>query len=60
MSASSFFKRNNGYILLAALGITALYLLYAAKDPAQIYNLFVAEYGRFARWRPFPPFGRYR
>ncbi len=42
----TFFKRNNGYILLAALGITALYLLYAAKDPAQIYNLFVAEYIR--------------
>ncbi len=41
-----FFKRNNGYILLAALGITALYLLYATKDPAQIYNLFVAEYIR--------------
>lgn len=42
----TFFKRNNGYILLAALGITALYLLYATKDPAQIYNLFVGEYIR--------------
>lgn len=41
-----FFKRVNGCILLAAIGITALYLLYAAKDPAQIYNMFMGEYIR--------------
>ena len=42
----TFFKRNNGYILLSAVGITALYLLYATKDPAQIYNMFIGEYIR--------------
>jgi len=42
----TFFKRNNGYILLSAGGITALYLLYASKDPAQIYNMFIGEYIR--------------
>jgi len=41
-----FFKRNTWYILLAAVSISALYLLYAAKDPAQIYNMFVGEYIR--------------
>lgn len=42
----TFFKRNVGYLLLSAGGITALYLLYATKDPAQIYNMFMGEYIR--------------
>ena len=41
-----FFKQVNGCILLSAASITALYLLYAAKDPAQIYNMFMGEYIR--------------
>lgn len=40
------FKRHCGYILLSTIGITALYLLYATKDPAQIYNMFMGEYIR--------------
>ncbi len=41
-----FFKRNVRYILLSTFSITALYLLYATKDPAQIYNMFIGEYIR--------------
>lgn len=41
-----FFRQSTGYILLSAGGITALYLLYATKDPAQIYNMFIGEYIR--------------
>lgn len=51
----TFFKRNNGYVLLAALGITALYLLYATKDPAQIYHLFIGEYIRVGVMRYIDP-----
>ena len=41
-----FFKRNFRYVLLSVVSITALYLLYATKDPAQIYNMFIGEYIR--------------
>lgn len=40
------FKRNTRYVLLSFASISALYLLYASKDPAQIYNMFVSEYIR--------------
>ena len=40
------FKRNFRYILLCFLSISVLYLLYASKDPAQIYNMFISEYIR--------------
>lgn len=41
-----YFKRHTGYILFSTVSITALYLLYATKDPAQIYNMFMGEYIR--------------
>lgn len=41
-----FFKQNYGTMLLSICSITALYLLYATKDPAQIYNMFIGEYIR--------------
>ena len=41
-----FFKRNLRYVLLATVSIAALYFLYATKDPAQIYNMFIGEYIR--------------
>lgn len=41
-----FFKRNFRYMLLSVLSITGMYLLYATKDPAQIYNMFIGEYIR--------------
>lgn len=41
-----FFRANFRYILLSTVSISALYLLYAVKDPAQIYNMFVGEYIR--------------
>ena len=40
------FKRSFRYVLASVFSIELLYLLYATKDPAQIYNLFVAEYIR--------------
>ena len=40
------FKRNFRYVLLSVVSISALYLLFASKDPAQIYNMFVSEYIR--------------
>lgn len=40
------FKRNFRYVLLSFLSISVLYLLYASKDPAQIYNMFMSEYIR--------------
>ena len=40
------FKRNFRYVLLCFLSISVLYLLYAVKDPAQIYNMFISEYIR--------------
>ncbi|HIT57939.1 MAG TPA: HAMP domain-containing histidine kinase [Candidatus Galloscillospira stercoripullorum] len=42
----SFFKRNIRYVMLSVVSIAALYLLYATKDPAQIYNMFIDEYIR--------------
>lgn len=41
-----YFKRNFRYLLLSVASISALYLLYATKDPAQIYNMFIGEYIR--------------
>lgn len=41
-----FFKQNFRTMLLAVFSITVLYLLYATKDPAQIYNMFIGEYIR--------------
>lgn len=41
-----FFKQSFRTMLLAVFSITALYLLYATKDPAQIYNMFIGEYIR--------------
>lgn len=38
------FKRNFGYMFLGFLSVTLLYVLYATKDPAQIYNIFIGEY----------------
>ncbi len=40
------FKRNFRYVLLSYASISMLYLLYASKDPAQIYNMFISEYIR--------------
>lgn len=40
------FKKNFRYVLLCFLSISILYLLYAVKDPAQIYNMFISEYIR--------------
>ena len=40
------FRCNFRYVLLSVVSISALYLLYASKDPAQIYNMFVSEYIR--------------
>lgn len=40
------FRRNFGYMVLSVCGVTALYLMYATKDPAQIYNQFITEYLR--------------
>lgn len=41
-----FFKRNFRYVLLSVGSVTAFYLFYATKDPAQIYNMFIGEYIR--------------
>lgn len=41
-----FFKRTFGYTILSVLGMEALYILYATKDPAQIYNMYITEYIR--------------
>ncbi|MCI8913401.1 MAG: sensor histidine kinase [Lawsonibacter sp.] len=41
-----FFKRSFRYVVLSVFSITALYLLYAAKEPTQIYNMFIGEYIR--------------
>ena len=40
------FKRNTRYILLSFLCTSALYLIYATKDPTQIYHMFLSEYIR--------------
>ena len=40
------FKRNFRYVLLSFFSTAILYLLYASKDPAQIYNMFISEYIR--------------
>ncbi len=40
------FRRSFRYVLLSFASISALYLLYATKDPAQIYNMFISEYIR--------------
>lgn len=39
-----FYRKNFGYILLSILSMEALYVFYATKDPAQIYNLYISEY----------------
>lgn len=38
------FKRNFSRIVLAIFCQTLVYMIYASKDPAQIYNLFISEY----------------
>lgn len=38
------FRRDFLYILLYLFAATALYLVYATKDPSQIYNMFISEY----------------
>lgn len=38
------FRRNFGYMCMGFVSVTLLYLLYASKDPAQIYNMFIGEY----------------
>lgn len=38
------FRRNFGYLCMGFVGVTLLYLVYATKDPAQIYNMFIGEY----------------
>lgn len=43
---SPYFKRNNRFVVLALVGITVLYSMYAIQDPGQIYNLYVSEYIR--------------
>ncbi|MFU0831486.1 MAG: Alginate biosynthesis sensor protein kinB [Oscillospiraceae bacterium] len=40
------FKKNFQHVLLSFGSISLLYLLYASKDPAQIYNMFITEYIR--------------
>lgn len=40
------FKRRFRHVVLSVVSICGLYMLYAGKDPAQIYNMFVAEYIR--------------
>lgn len=40
----AFCRKNFGYVLLAVLSIEALYIIYATKDPAQIYNMYITEY----------------
>ncbi|MCD7748948.1 MAG: HAMP domain-containing histidine kinase [Oscillospiraceae bacterium] len=42
----SVFRRNFGYMVLSVCCATVLYLIYATKDPAQIYNQFITEYLR--------------
>jgi signal transduction histidine kinase len=41
-----FYRKNFGYVILSVVGMEALYSLYAIKDPAQIYNMFIVEYIR--------------
>ena len=41
-----YFKRNTRYLFSSMVSISVLYLLYAVKDPAQIYNMFIGEYIR--------------
>lgn len=38
------FRRNFGYMFMGFVSVTLLYILYATKDPAQIYNMFIGEY----------------
>lgn len=38
------FRRNFGYMIMGFVSVTLLYILYATKDPAQIYNMFIGEY----------------
>lgn len=38
------FRRDFFYILLYLFAAAVLYLLYATKDPSQIYNMFISEY----------------
>lgn len=38
------FRRDFFYILLYLSAAAVLYLLYATKDPSQIYNMFISEY----------------
>ena len=40
----SFCKKSFGHVLLSLVSIEALYILYATKDPAQLYNMFIIEY----------------
>ena len=41
-----YFKRNFRHLFSSVVSISVLYLLYAVKDPAQIYNMFIGEYIR--------------
>lgn len=38
------FRKNFLYILIAIVSQMLVYLIFATKDPAQIYNLFITEY----------------
>lgn len=38
------FKRNFSRIVIAIICQTLVYLIFATKDPAQIYNLFISQY----------------
>ncbi len=40
----SFYRKKSSHLLLSVVGIGLLYILYATKDPTQIYNLYVSEY----------------
>ena len=51
-----FFKRSFRYMILSVFSITVLYLLYAAKDPTQIYNMFTLEYLRLGMSSYMDPF----
>lgn len=40
------FRKHFRHVLLSVASVSLLYLCYASKDPAQIYNMFITEYIR--------------
>lgn len=40
----SFYRKKNGHLILSVVGIGLLYVIYATKDPTQIYHFYVSEY----------------